>query len=315
MPKNSYVCSCPWPEPTLDAVDKDTKAGAQPYCVRICNGPRPALPRRAAQHARGVSAAPCCAAVLTPPRVCPRAGLPKNCETVDGQSTPTCPRAACGSSGGPADPGRCSFSIYLDPAVSSGEDDFYKGATIELIENENLKGWYATIQEYDGYTKLAMFSAWNRPFGQETDPFKAPTQGTKYRIFLTDEQRGRCRRAADPAVRLGPPCEQQEQFAIGLPDPVGFAPPPTATNAAGSPVCVDGTDPYDPAKCATGGGFADPAGADPLVPNVKYRSAPRALQWPRPRSEDSLIPPRSVGSLQARHDAACAGHVGTLRPA
>ena len=48
MPKNSYVCSCPWPEPTLDAVDKDTKAGAQPYCVRICNGPRPAPPRPAA---------------------------------------------------------------------------------------------------------------------------------------------------------------------------------------------------------------------------------------------------------------------------
>ena len=90
------------------------------------------------------------------------------------------------------EPGLCSASVYLDKK-SSGVDDFYKGARIEMTSKDSMTAWWADIEEYDGFTKLAMFKKWNKPFGRETDPEAVPKEGDTYRIFLLDSMRGMCR--------------------------------------------------------------------------------------------------------------------------
>jgi len=178
VPGGSFRCTCPYPNPELEATAKDEEASSNPPCVRICNG------------------------------------MPRNCEIRPGQTKATCPRAVCGGAGTDASPGRCAYSVYLDPK-SSGADDFYKGARIEITTKDKMTGWWADIEEYDGFTKLAMFRKWNKPYGREADPEEVPSKGDTYRIFLKDEMRGQCRDPKNPAVRLGPPCEQQQVFVLG----------------------------------------------------------------------------------------------------
>jgi hypothetical protein len=174
----SFRCTCPFPNPELEATAKDMEASSNPVCVRICNG------------------------------------MPRKCEIRPGQQKPTCPRPTCGGAGTDASPGLCASSVYLD-STASGTDDFYKGARIEMTSKAKMTGWWADIEEYDGYTRLAMFRKWNKPHGREADPEDVPSKGDTYRIFLKDSMRGMCRNPKKPKVRMGPPCEQQQVFVLG----------------------------------------------------------------------------------------------------
>ena len=250
--KGSLRCFCPFPVPTKSGVEKDAEAQKNPQCVRICNG------------------------------------MPRTCETIAGQTQPTCPRAACGGLGTWDSPGRCSQSIYLDQKAS-GVDDFYKGARIEMISKDSMTAWWADIEEYDGYTRLAMFRKWNKPFGQESAADAVPAKGDTYRIFLKDSMRGMCRDPAKPHVRFGLPCEQQQVFELGSAVSTGPAPVPTKTNAAGEKTCLDGSAYGDGKRCAAPGGMLLPPDPPPDPPAA---DAPLIWQdgWRGPQKTADVAP-------------------------
>jgi len=226
--KGSFRCQCPFPNPELEAVAKDQEADSNPPCIRVCNG------------------------------------LPRQCEIVEGQTKPTCPRPTCGGAGTAASPGLCSFSVYLHLS-SSGLDDFYVGARLEMITKNKMTGWWADIEEYDGFTKLAMFRKWNKPFGKEADPEEVPDVGDTYRLFLKDSMRGTCRDPRKPKVRMGSPCEQQQVFELGSAISTGPSPLLDKTNAAGELTCLDGS-PYDTGRCSAPGGLLVAAADDAAAP-------------------------------------------------
>ncbi|EKX36670.1 hypothetical protein GUITHDRAFT_165666 [Guillardia theta CCMP2712] len=175
----SYACTCPWPPLNQTAEQTAKDFASKPYCLLIC------------------------------------AGLPRNCTAPPGQAVPSCPTPACGAKGTADDPGRCTASVYLDSQSASSFDDFYVGSKVE-ITSTNMKGYWMLIDKYDGFSKLAMGTQWNAPYGTTMpNPPPVPAQGNTYRIYLTKKQQGFCRSTVDPSKRLGPPCEQMQQF---LPD-------------------------------------------------------------------------------------------------
>lgn len=53
----------------------------------------------------------------------------------------------------------------LAPEPSPPRNSFYVGAKIELVKT----GQWATIQHYNGYLRMALFGAWQKPYGRETE--------------------------------------------------------------------------------------------------------------------------------------------------
>lgn len=214
--------------------------------------------------------------------------MPRNCEVVEGQTKPTCPRNVCGG-----EPGLCSQSVYLDKKAS-GIDDFYKGARIEMTSKEKMTAWWADIEEYDGFTKLAMFSKWNKPYGRESDPDAVPSKGDPYRIFLEDSMRGLCRDPTNPHVRMGSPCEQQQVFEPGDATSTGPAEMPSSTNAAGEKTCLDGSPYGDGTRCAAPGGMVIPADAGAVEATPAPTSAASLVWkdgWRGPQRTETEAPP------------------------
>ena len=213
--------------------------------------------------------------------------MPRNCEVVEGQTKPTCPRDVCGGK-----PGLCSQSVYLD-AKSSGVDDFYKGARIEMTGKDTMTAWWADIEEYDGFTKLAMFSKWNKPYGRESDPETVPMKGDPYRIFLEDSMRGLCRDPTNPHVRMGSPCEQQQVFKPGDATSTGPAELSFKTDAAGEKMCLDGSPYGDGTRCAAPGGLVIPAADGALEATPAPGDALLVWKdgWRGPQRSDAEAPP------------------------
>ena len=139
--------------------------------------------------------------------------------------------------------------------MASGIDDFYKGARIEMVnaKTKKMQAWWADIEEYDAFSKLAMFRKWNKPYGKESDPADVPSKGDTYRIFLEPQMRGQCRDPVKPKVRMGPPCEQQQVFEIGTVVSKGPSKLRDTVDAKSSDkTCLDGS-PYDKERCGKPG--------------------------------------------------------------
>jgi len=256
--KGSFRCQCPFPNPELEAVSKDQEADTNPPCIRVCNG------------------------------------MPRQCEVVAGQTKPTCPRPTCGGAGTAASPGMCLYSVYLD-STSSGMDDFYVGARLEMTTKNKMTAWWADIEEYDGFTKLAMFRKWNKPYGKEADPEEVPTVGDTYRLFLTDSMRGMCRDPKTPKVRMGSPCEQQQVFQLGDAISTGPSLLLDKTNALGEKTCLDGSPYDDGTRCAAPGGLLVPAAEAAADAEGEEAAAATTIFWKDgwrgPQKTDMEAPP------------------------
>uniref|UniRef100_A0A7S4L4D6 Uncharacterized protein n=1 Tax=Guillardia theta TaxID=55529 RepID=A0A7S4L4D6_GUITH len=217
----SYACTCPWPPLNQTAEQTAKDFASKPYCLLIC------------------------------------AGLPRNCTAPPGQAVPSCPTPACGAKGTADDPGRCTASVYLDSQSASSFDDFYVGSKVE-ITSTNMKGYWMLIDKYDGFSKLAMGTQWNAPYGTTMpNPPPVPAQGNTYRIYLTKKQQGFCRSTVDPSKRLGPPCEQMQQFLPDQTISTGWpAIPYLMVN--GVKTCLDGS-PFTATGCGSPGGVLENA--------------------------------------------------------
>ncbi|EKX53699.1 hypothetical protein GUITHDRAFT_100674 [Guillardia theta CCMP2712] len=116
----------------------------------------------------------------------------------------TTPETACGGQAA------CEGNVYLDNATSSSVDDFYVGSIIEIVSDSEYNGQWAVIQKYSGYARIAMFKSWNLPSGSALTSPGLPTASDKYRIYLNDIVRGKCRDSQNPKQRLGKAWVEQD---------------------------------------------------------------------------------------------------------
>ncbi|EKX37621.1 hypothetical protein GUITHDRAFT_116258 [Guillardia theta CCMP2712] len=100
----------------------------------------------------------------------------------------------------------CYGNVFLDDTASS-IDDFYVNSIIEIISDTETNGQWAVISKYSGFSRLAMFDKWKLPAGSQRVEAAAVTETDNYRIYLSEDARGKCRNSKNPAQRMGAPCE------------------------------------------------------------------------------------------------------------
>jgi len=188
-------------------------------------------------------------------------GMPDGCIVDIAVVTDECWQPTCGGGengvGSSVRPGLCAGYVFLDPTTASSQDGFYIGAKIEMLEGQ-MQGWWAEIQEYSGFAKVALFQQWVPPKSKETEQPLGAKLDDPYRIYFTERQRGHCRNFSNPLKRLGPPCEQSPVFEPNLQESTGRPLVPTITDPSGNMFCPDGT-PYNAERCGTAGGFSFPS--------------------------------------------------------
>jgi len=191
-------------------------------------------------------------------RVCN--GMPTGCIVDISVVSPQCWQPTCGGGEGGVGtdlaPGLCTGYIFLDKKYASAMNDFYVGAKVEMLSG-GMAGWWATIEHYSGFARVAMFTQWVPPKSKETEQALGPKMDDSYIIHLTEAQRGHCRNFSNPLKRLGPPCEQSPVYVVGQAEPTGNPPVPTI-NVSGVNFCPDSSD-FDAATCGRPGGFDTPA--------------------------------------------------------
>ena len=101
----------------------------------------------------------------------------------------------------------CNVYVFLDETASS-IDDFYVNSIVEIISDTETNGQWAVISKYSGFSRfinglclsspslcfrLAMFDKWKLPAGSQRVEAAAVTETDNYRIYLSEDARGKCR--------------------------------------------------------------------------------------------------------------------------
>uniref|UniRef100_A0A7S0NAE0 FZ domain-containing protein n=1 Tax=Hanusia phi TaxID=3032 RepID=A0A7S0NAE0_9CRYP len=161
----------------------------------------------------------------------------------------------------------CEGNVYLDNATASSVDDFYVGSIIEILSDSEYNGQWAVIEKYSGYARIAMFKAWNLPSGSTLTSPGLPTASDKYRIYLDDSVRGKCRDSRNPRQRLGKACElvKYPELATLPKQYMG------GTRCADSEQCI----PIDPAFASPTAKVLFDSTGHPKLPDSNYACCPR----------------------------------------